>query len=65
MSQPELEEMLKKIAEAMEEAKGDPIKESVALTALVDPADATACEGCFCYWSRVDWIDWSISVLWN
>lgn len=46
MSQPELEEMLKKIAEAMEEAKSDPARERTFLDAIVDPADATACEGC-------------------
>lgn len=46
MSQHELEEMLKKINEAMEEAKGDVKKEAKLLSALIDPADATACEGC-------------------
>jgi len=46
MSQPELEEMLKKINEAMAEANGDVKKEAVLLDALIDPADATACEGC-------------------
>ena len=46
MSQPDLEEMLKKINEAMAEAKGDVRKEAKLLSALIDPADATACEGC-------------------
>lgn len=46
MSQKELEEMLKKIEQAVAESKGDPKKQSVALGALIDPADATACEGC-------------------
>jgi len=46
MSQTDLEEMLKKIELAMEEAKNDPARERNFLDALVDPADATACEGC-------------------
>lgn len=46
MSQAEKEEMLKKIAEAMEQAGGDTKKEAKLLEALIDPADATACEGC-------------------
>lgn len=46
MTQTETEEMLKKIAEAMEQAQGDPKKEERMLSALIDPADATACEGC-------------------
>ncbi len=46
MSEVEKEEMLKKIAEAMEAAKGDPERERAYLDALIDPADATACEGC-------------------
>lgn len=44
MSQNELDEMLKKINEAMKDA--DPKKQEAALNALIDPADATACEGC-------------------
>ena len=46
MPQNELEEMLAKINAAVEEAKGDPKKEAKILSALIDPADATACEGC-------------------
>lgn len=46
MSQKELDEMLKKIEQAVAESAGDPKKESKILNALIDPADATACEGC-------------------
>lgn len=46
MSQQDLDEMLKKINEAMAEANGDVKKEASLLSALIDPADATACEGC-------------------
>lgn len=41
-----MEQMLAKIAQAVEESKGDPKKEAKLLNALIDPADATACEGC-------------------
>lgn len=41
-----LEEKLRLINEAIAEAKGDPKKEEVLLNAIIDPADATACEGC-------------------
>ena len=46
MSAEELQEKLKQINEAMEKAQGDPKKQEQYLTALIDPADATACEGC-------------------
>ena len=46
MSASELEAMLEKINQAVAEADGDKKKESVLLNALIDPADATACEGC-------------------
>lgn len=46
MSQNDLDAMLEKINQAMAEAKGDKKKEAVLLGALIDPADATACEGC-------------------
>ena len=46
MSQTDLEEMLAKISQAVEEAKGDPKKEAKLMGALIDPADANACEGC-------------------
>jgi hypothetical protein len=46
MSAEELNEKLKQINEAMEKAQGDPQKEAKYLDALIDPADATACEGC-------------------
>jgi hypothetical protein len=46
MSETELQEKLKQINEAMEKAKNDPARERTFLDAIVDPADATACEGC-------------------
>lgn len=46
MSEMEMQEKLKLINEAMEKAKGDPKKEAQYLDAIIDPADATACEGC-------------------
>lgn len=46
MSQSDLDAMLEKINQAMAEAKGDVKKEARLLSALIDPADATACEGC-------------------
>lgn len=46
MTQVELDEMLKKIEQAVAESNGDAKKEPFALNALIDPADATACEGC-------------------
>lgn len=46
MSETELQAMLQKINEAMAEAKANPEKEIKFLDALMDPADATACEGC-------------------
>lgn len=46
MTELETEEMLKKIAEAVEEAKGDPQREAQLLDALIDPQDANACDGC-------------------
>ena len=46
MTELETQEMLDKIAQAMEEAKGDPKKEAQLIDALIDPQDANACEGC-------------------
>ena len=46
MSQKELDEMLEKINQAVANSNGDPKKESQMLNALIDPADAVACEGC-------------------
>jgi len=46
MSAEELNEKLRLINEAMENAKNDPDRERTFLDAIVDPADATACEGC-------------------
>lgn len=46
MSDTELMEKLKLINEAMAAAAGDPIKEKQNLEAIIDPADATMCEGC-------------------
>ena len=44
MSETDLQEKLAQIAEAMKHA--DPKKQEAALSALIDPADETACEGC-------------------
>lgn len=46
MTELETEEILKKIAQAIEQAKGDPQQEAVLLDALVDPQDNLNCEGC-------------------
>lgn len=46
MSQEEQDELLRKIAEAMGIAKGDPKKEAELLDALIDPQDNLNCEGC-------------------
>lgn len=46
MTEVETQQMLEKIARAVEESKGDPKKEARLLDALIDPADANACEGC-------------------
>lgn len=46
MSESELEEKLKLINEAIEKADGNPKQEAALLNALIDPADAVACEGC-------------------
>lgn len=46
MTDLETEEILQKIAEAVEQSKGDPKKEAELLDALIDPQDANACDGC-------------------
>ncbi len=46
MTELETQAILDKIAEAVKEANGDPKKEAVLIDALIDPADANACEGC-------------------
>lgn len=46
MTEVETQEMLDKIAQAVKEANGDPKKEAILLDAIIDPADANACEGC-------------------
>lgn len=46
MSETELAEKMKLIAEAMEKAKGDPKKEEQFLAEIVDPQDNLNCEGC-------------------
>lgn len=38
--------LLQQIQEAIAKAQGDPKKEVQFLDAIVDPADAVACEGC-------------------
>lgn len=40
------EEKLKLIAQAIEEAKGDPQREVELLEAIADPQDSLNCEGC-------------------
>lgn len=46
MTDAETEVILQKIAEAVEQSKGDPEKEAQMLDALIDPQDALNCEGC-------------------
>lgn len=46
MTELETQEMLDKIAQAIEESKGDPKKEAQLLDALIDPQDNLNCEGC-------------------
>lgn len=46
MTDAELDEKMKLIAEAIEKAKGDPKKEAQLLDAIVDPQDNLNCEGC-------------------
>jgi hypothetical protein len=46
MTETETQEMLEKIAQAIEEAKGDSQKEAQLLDALIDPQDSLSCEGC-------------------
>ena len=45
-SEMSLEEKLKKIQEAIEEAQGDPVREVTLLEAISDPQDSLNCEGC-------------------
>lgn len=46
MSKEELDIKLKQIAEAMENAKGDPKKETAMLMAISDPMDSLQCDSC-------------------
>lgn len=46
MTELETQDMLDKIAQAVEQAKGDPVKEAEMLDALIDPQDNLNCEGC-------------------
>lgn len=66
MTEVETQEMLDKIAQAVKEANGDPKKEAILLDAIIDPADANACEGCQQFdiilevvslRSEIDWLD--------
>jgi len=41
-----LEDKLKLIAKAIEEAKGDPQREVELLEAIADPQESLNCEGC-------------------
>jgi hypothetical protein len=41
-----LEEKLKAIEAAMQEANGDPKKEAQLLNVIADPQDSLMCEGC-------------------
>lgn len=41
-----LDAKLEAIAKAIEEAKGDPRRETALLEAIVDPQDNLNCEGC-------------------
>lgn len=46
MTELETQEILDKIAQAIEEAKGDPKKEALLIDAIVDPQDNLNCDGC-------------------
>lgn len=46
MTDLETQEMLNKIAQAVEQSKGDPKEEARLLDALIDPQDNLNCEGC-------------------
>lgn len=46
MSAEELQAKLDTINELIAKAQGDPKKEAAYLDTLIDPADATMCEGC-------------------
>lgn len=46
MTEAETEVMLQKIAQAIEEAKGNPKKEAQLLDALIDPQDKLNCDSC-------------------
>lgn len=46
MTELETQQMLDKIAQAMQEANGDPKKEAILLDSIIDPQDNLNCEGC-------------------